>query len=177
MTNLHNIILAILFTSPEAITFTELSEKLNTPISNIYTATQTIKEMLKDTSLDTITTDNSIKLITKPEYGHFIRQFYNQKTKKLSNEALETLAIIIHKQPVTRQEIEEIRQTDCEKVLNTLLNAKLIKQLGVISKQGAPTLYSITEECLYRLGVKSYQELNSIIKEAIEHETNAQYFC
>ncbi len=168
--NYHNTILAIIFTSPDPITFTDLSEKLNISVSDIYTSIQTIKEMFKDTSLDIIATDNSIRLITKPEYGHYIKQFYSQKPQKLSDAAMETLTIIAYKQPVTRQEIEEIRETDCEKVLNTLINARLIRPIGNLQQQGAPVLYSLTEECLYRLGVKNYQELNSIIKEAVENK-------
>jgi segregation and condensation protein B len=166
--NYRNIILTIIFTSPDPITFSDLSEKLNIPVSDIYTSIQMLKETLKETSLDIATTDNSVKLITKPEYGRYIKQFYSQKPQKLSDAAIETLTIIAYKQPITRQEIEEIREADCEKTLNTLVNARLIKQIGNLQQQGAPILYSITEECLYRFGVKNYQELNNIIKEAIE---------
>jgi segregation and condensation protein B len=160
---IENIILAFLFVSPEPLSFTELSEGLSLPIEEVKKRVNEINSLLHSTSLELVLTDNSVKLTVKTEYMSELSAFFKRKPQRLSDAAIETLAIIAYKQPVTRQEIELIRGVDCEKALQTLLDARLIKTLGNLKIQGAPFLYSITEECLYKFGFKSYGELNNTL--------------
>lgn len=109
-----------------------------------------------------------LQMVTKPEYAPQVTLFRNEPKRKLSPAALETLAIVAAKQPCTREEIEKIRNTDCEKTLSTLIDAGLIRQVAALRQAGAPMIYGVTEQCLFRLGLKSMSELNAIVRQAFQ---------
>lgn len=97
-----------------------------------------------------------------------ITQHATVKTMKLSDQALETLAIIAYKQPVERKEVEALRMTDCEKAIHTLIEAGLVRQLGNMKVPGAPVLYAVTEGAVARLGFNSYTELRAAIAKNLQ---------
>ncbi len=100
---------------------------------------------------------------TKKEYGSWVRKLYKDRTTlKLSNSALETLAVIAYKQPVTRSEAEEIRGVEVAGVLETLLERKLIRIVGSKETVGRPLLYGTTQEFLKHFGLSHLSELPSI---------------
>lgn len=82
--------------------------------------------------------------------------------KQATQSALETLAILAYKQPITRAEIEELRGVDVSGVLNTLVERSLIKIVGRKEVPGRPFLYGTTEKFLEHFGLKSLQDLPSI---------------
>lgn len=99
-------------------------------------------------------------LFTKPEHGDLIRRFLAEKARtRLSRAALESLAVIAFRGPVTRIEIDEIRGVDSGGVLRTLLDRRLIKVKGRAELVGRPLLYEITEEFLKYFGVTSVADL------------------
>lgn len=100
------------------------------------------------------------QMSTKPEYGRWVRKLYNEKmTTKLSNAALETLAIIAYKQPATRAEIEAIRGVDVAAPLERLLERGLVRVLGKKDTIGRPMVYGTTEEFLRTFGLNKISEL------------------
>ena len=100
------------------------------------------------------------QISTKPEYGRWVRKLYNEKmTAKLSNAALETLAIIAYKQPVTRAEVEAIRGVDIGAPLEKLLERGLVKIVGKRDTIGRPMVYGSTEEFLRLFGLNKVSEL------------------
>ena len=100
---------------------------------------------------------------TKKEYGSWVRKLYKDKTTlKLSNSALETLAVIAYKQPITRSEADEIRGVEVSGVLETLLERKLIRIIGRKETVGRPLLYGTTQEFLKHFGLAQLSELPSI---------------
>lgn len=100
---------------------------------------------------------------TKKEYGSWVRKLYKDRTTlKLSNSALETLAVIAYKQPVTRSEAEEIRGVEVAGVLETLLERKLIRIVGRKETVGRPLLYGTTQEFLKHFGLSHLSELPAI---------------
>lgn len=100
------------------------------------------------------------QMSTKPEYGRWVRRLYNEKmTAKLSNAALETLAIVAYKQPATRAEIEAIRGVDVAAPLERLLERGLVRVLGKKDTIGRPMVYGTTEEFLRMFGLNQLQEL------------------
>jgi segregation and condensation protein B len=101
---------------------------------------------------------------TKPEYHDAVRGFIKSlKTPmKLSLQALETLAVIAYKQPVTAPEVSEIRGVDSAGVLGSLVSRKLITTAGRKQVIGRPILYKTTKEFLLRFGLKDLNELPSI---------------
>ena len=104
------------------------------------------------------------RFATKPEYHDAVRGFVKslKPPLKLSLQALETLAVVAYKQPVTAPEISEIRGVDSGGVLGSLMTRKLITTAGRKQVIGRPILYKTTKEFLLRFGLKDTSELPSI---------------
>jgi segregation and condensation protein B len=104
------------------------------------------------------------RIATKPEYHDAVRAFVKslKPAMKLSLQALETLAVIAYKQPVTAPEVSEIRGVESGGVLGTLVSRKLITTAGRKQVIGRPILYKTTREFLLRFGLKDLNELPSI---------------
>jgi segregation and condensation protein B len=100
------------------------------------------------------------RLITRPEFGQWLKRFYRDKHKRrLSAASLESLAVIAYKQPVTRLEIESIRGVNCEGVLHSLLEVGLVRIMGHKQVPGRPILYGTTNSFLELFGLKSLSDL------------------
>jgi len=103
------------------------------------------------------------RMQTRPEHDPWIRNLFRQRNRvRLSRAALETLAIVAYRQPVTGPEIHSIRGTNPLGVLQTLLERRLIKTLGRKRVVGKPILYGTTEEFLIHFGLNSLEELPSL---------------
>src|SRR6184192_2504537 len=113
------------------------------------------------------------RMSTKPEHHDAVRSFAKSLKApiRLSLQALETLAVIAYKQPVTAPEISEIRGVDCSGVLANLIARKLITTAGRKQVIGRPILYKTTKDFLLRFGLKDINELPSI--EEFEKLTSA----
>jgi len=107
---------------------------------------------------------NGYRMSTKPEHHDVVRSFAKSLKPpiRLSLQALETLAVIAYKQPVTVPEISEIRGVDTSGVIGTLLDRKLITTAGRKAVVGRPMLYKTTKDFLMRFGLKDLNELPSI---------------
>jgi segregation and condensation protein B len=119
------------------------------------------------------------QLRTSPINADFARRFLRVKPQRLTRAALETLAIIAYRQPVTRPEIEEIRAVDCGAVVKALLERKLIKILGKKEEPGRPILYGTSREFLEFFALKDlaslptlreFHELSSEHRDIVEKE-------
>lgn len=102
------------------------------------------------------------QLRTAPESSDFVRRFLQVKPRRLTRAALETLAIIAYRQPVTRPEIEDIRGVDCGAVVKALLDWKLIKILGKKDEVGRPLLYGTSREFLEFFQLKDLASLPTL---------------
>jgi len=113
------------------------------------------------------------RMSTKPEHHDAVRSFAKglKPPIRLSLQALETLAVIAYKQPVTAPEISEIRGVDCSGVLANLISRKLITTAGRKQVIGRPILYKTTKDFLLRFGLNDINELPSI--EEFEKLTSA----
>ncbi len=97
---------------------------------------------------------------TRPEYGAWLGAMMREKAKrKLSVSALETLAVIAYKQPVTKPEIEAIRGVNADYVLRTLLERNLVTIVGRAATPGRPLLYGTTRDFLKHFGLNDLSEL------------------
>ena len=107
---------------------------------------------------------NGYRMSTKPEQHDLVRSFAKSLKPpiRLSLQALETLAVIAYKQPVTVPEISEIRGVDSSGVIATLLDRKLVTTSGRKDVIGRPILYKTTKEFLLRFGLKDVNELPSM---------------
>jgi len=117
-----------------------------------------------DRGLEVREVANGYRLATKPEYHDAVRGFVKslKPPLKLSLQALETLAVIAYKQPVTAPEISEIRGVDSGGVIGSLITRKLVATGGRKQVIGRPILYKTTKEFLLRFGLKDINELPSI---------------
>jgi segregation and condensation protein B len=119
------------------------------------------------------------QLRSSPHVSEHVRRFLRVKPQRLTRAALETLAIIAYRQPVTRPEIEEIRGVDCGAVVKALLERKLVKILGKKEEPGRPILYGTTREFLEFFALKDlaslptlreFHELSEEHREIVEKE-------
>jgi segregation and condensation protein B len=117
-----------------------------------------------DRGLEIREVGGGFRLATKPEYHDAVRGFVKslKPPLKLTLQALETLAVVAYKQPVTAPEISEIRGVDSAGVLGSLLTRKLITTAGRKQVIGRPILYKTTKEFLLKFGLKDVNELPSI---------------
>lgn len=107
--------------------------------------------------------DGSYQICTRPECEEAVRKFCTPvKNKKLSGAALEVLAIIAYRQPVSRVEIDEIRGVKSERAVESLLKRGLVEERGRGTGLGRPILYGTTQLFLEKFGIESLKELPAI---------------
>ncbi|MBT8036823.1 MAG: SMC-Scp complex subunit ScpB [Verrucomicrobiae bacterium] len=100
------------------------------------------------------------KIFTRPDYAEFVRQLFpGRKPSRLSGPAMETLAIIAYRQPVTKASLEAVRGVSCDGMIQKLLDRELIKIGGRAELPGRPMLYETTDLFFEHFGVKSVDEL------------------
>lgn len=102
---------------------------------------------------------DGFQLCTKPELGGVVEKLTEIPEQKLSQAALETLAVIAFRQPATKQEIEAIRGVKVDGVVNTLLECGFIRETGRKDAVGRPILYGTTDDFLIHFGLRSLEEL------------------
>jgi segregation and condensation protein B len=156
------IIEALIFSSPEPISPKEIAEAAGLASGSID---KIVDELNADYSgsgrsfrIEEI--GNGYKMFTLPDYHSYICRAGNKEKKlSLSNAALETLAIIAYKQPVTKIEIERIRGVDCDGVLRNLMARELVRIDGRAVSPGKPLLYTTSEFFLEFFGLSSIDNL------------------
>ncbi len=118
--------------------------------------------------------NRSFQFVTKEENGDYIKRLCTPvKARRLSQSALEVLAIVAYKQPVTKGEIEAIRGVKCDRVMEGLQKKELVQEVGRSNAIGRPILYGTTEAFLRNFGFSSIKELPPIedIEEIIAADT------
>ena len=105
-----------------------------------------------------------IELVSAMESADYVGHI-RKREDKLSNAAMETLAVIAYKQPITKAEIEEIRGVNSDKIIKQLLTRSLIAELGHKDTVGRPILYGTTDEFLRSAGVESIEALHQEVLE------------
>ena len=103
------------------------------------------------------------QLVTEPQYAQWVRQLYPApKPARLSAPALETLAIIAYRQPITRADVEAVRGVNIDGVLQTLMERGLVKIAGRAEIPGRPLLYETTQFFLEHFGLRNLDELPNV---------------
>lgn len=153
---------AILFAVGESVEVDRLAAALE---QDVPTTRKLMKNMMlryqeEDRGICIMELENAYQLCTKKEmYDYLIRIAKQPRKLTLSEVALETLAIIAYKQPVTKAEIEKIRGVKCDHAVNKLVEYELVKELGRLDAPGRPILFGTTEEFLRNFGVHSLEDL------------------
>ncbi len=114
---------------------------------------------------------NRLKLVTKKEHKkYYERLVEKEKNEELSQAALETLAVIAYNSKVTRSFVDEIRGVDSSYQIKKLIYRNLVHEVGRSDLPGRPILYSVTDEFLDYLGIKSLDELPKLDEIEVEEE-------
>lgn len=164
-TDLKAIIEALIFASPEPVTMKALVKLLDgEPKDEILRAIEALKrDYDRPGGLQIVEVAGGWQIVTRPELHEWVRRLFHERTtQKLSVAALETLAVIAYKQPVTGPEIAEIRGVNTAGVLGTLIERKLIKIVGRKQVVGRPFLYGTTREFLERFGLNDLSDLPKV---------------
>lgn len=159
--NIENRIETLIFLSKEELTIEELANFYSLDKEKITKILMELKEKRKNTGINLKIENNIVNLVSNPLYGEDVKRFFNPelKIKKLTKSAMETLAIIAYKGPITKGEIEQIRGVGVEKTMANLLEKKLIYISGKKKSIGTPNLYEVTEDFYSYLGLKEKDEL------------------
>jgi segregation and condensation protein B len=157
---------AIVYVTDEPLNAQQIATALNEPVAEIKRLLDTLTEEFNrpEHGLSVKEVAGGYKMATKPEHHEAVRQFVKNLNPplKLSIAALETLAVVAYKQPITAPEIMEIRGVQGAGVLKTLLDRKLITSAGRKSVIGKPILYKTTKDFLVQFGLKDLSELPSL---------------
>jgi len=159
---------ALIFASEEGITVADLK-----PILEEALAIQISKDELEgfivkiqekyqdeDYVFELKCLNNAFQFLTKSAYHESIQQLQKHKDKKkLSQSALETLAIIAYRQPITKLEMEQIRGVNCDYSVQRLLEKQLIQIAGKADTIGKPLLYSTSQQFMDHFGIRSTKDL------------------
>ena len=162
---LKAIVEALVFASPEPIALKSLAKLLSDePIEDVAGALQNLKaDYEQRPGLQMVEVAGGYQIVTRPELHEWVRRlFHERSTQKLTVQALETLAVIAYRQPITALEISEVRGVNTSGVLGTLIERQLIKIVGRKNVVGRPFLYATTKEFLIRFGLKDVGDLPRI---------------
>ena len=131
-------------------------------LSIIHEAVQILNDAYESTgrAFRLIEIAGGYQFATRTEYGEFVARLFREKSRRrLSGAALETLAIVAYKQPVSKNDIENIRGVNCDEVLKSLLEKNLITITGRAETVGRPLLYGTTVDFLRHFGLPRIQDL------------------
>lgn len=161
--NIRGIIEALLFVSEKPVTLEQIKGVLGTiGAADIKKAIEELKEEYnqKQCGMSVVEIAGGYQMLSNSHYATYIRSFYKTKHKeKLSKPALEVLAIIAYRQPVTRLDVELIRGVNSDGIITNLLEKELLKVVGRKDVPGKPYLYGTTKQFLEYFGLRSLEDL------------------
>ena len=175
---LKAIVEALIFASPDPLTPKAIFKLLDTePKEDVMAALEGLKkEYDRPGGLQLVEVAGGYQIVTRPDLHEWVRRlFHERSTQKLTVQALETLAVVAYKQPITALEITEVRGVNTSGVLNTLLERHLIKIVGRKQVVGRPFMYATTKEFLIRFGLNDLADLPKVedMAEALGIESGA----
>lgn len=155
---------AVLFAAGEPLSVAELAAILQLDKPQVWNLLNNLENAYAEENRGLMIREvaGGYQLVTKPSYYNLLTNLSQTKTVKLSNAAMETLAIVAFKQPVTRSEMEEIRGVKVDGVVNTLLDLGIITEAGRKKAPGNPLLYATTDKFLAVFGMNSLDDLPKV---------------
>ena len=172
---LKSIIENVLLAADQPVQIGEL-EKIffdETDKKNLQSILEELKEEYQSRNLQILEVADGYQLCTRHEFNDWIRKFLKlDRSSRLSQPSLDTLSIIAYKQPLTRQEVDEIRGVDSSGVIKTLLEKKVIGPAGRKKVPGRPIMYRTTQKFLEYFGLRGLSDLPTLedLKEELEGE-------
>jgi segregation and condensation protein B len=157
---IEKIIEGLLFVASEPVAATYLALVIGCEVAQVEAALDQLAGHCRQRGLRLQRQDQEVQLVTAPELTGYIERFLGlNASAKLSTPALETLAIIAYRQPITRPEIEAIRGVNSDGVLRNLISKGLVEEVGRLESVGHPTLFGTTFEFLRYFGLETLETL------------------
>jgi segregation and condensation protein B len=151
---------ALLFVASVPVSVNQLAEALECPAGEVEKGLRWLDELYAKRGLALQRYEGRIQLTTHPAMGALVERFLGlEASQRLSRAALETLAIIAYRQPVTRPGVDAIRGVNSDGVMKSLLSKGLIQEAGRADGPGRPILYGTTSAFLQHFGLKSIENL------------------
>ncbi len=163
--NVKSAVEALLFTCDKPLTIEQIKKTLDLDTNLISSTIEALKSEYEQSNrgIRVYEVAGGFQMIAAPDFTPFIKKLYKgSATDKLSRPALETLAIIAYKQPVTRLEIESLRKVNIDGMMSGLLEKNLIRIAGRKKAPGRPKVYGTTRQFLEHFGLRSLDELPKI---------------
>ena len=172
---LKSIVENVLLAADQPINASELSKIFldGTDKNQLQSILDELKEEYNSRNLQIMEVADGYQLCTRHEYNDWIRKYLKlDRSSRLSQPSLDTLSIIAYKQPLTRQEVDDIRGVDSSGVLKTLLEKKVIGPAGRKKVAGRPIMYRTTQKFLEYFGLKDLSDLPTLedLREEMEGE-------
>ncbi len=164
---------ALLFVSAEPVSIEQLAEALQVQTADIQQALQELEQQLAGRGVCLIYHQGKVQMATAPQVAADVERFLGlEVTASLSRAALETLALIAYRQPITRPQVEAVRGVNSDGVIKSLLSKGLIQEAGRAEGPGRPILYVTTPAFLQYFGLRSLAELPplELSEEARSHD-------
>ncbi|HLS88543.1 MAG TPA: SMC-Scp complex subunit ScpB [Sphingobacteriaceae bacterium] len=155
---------ALLFSSAEPLPVARLAKVLEVPEPMVLAAAEVLREQYQGPhrGIELRQVAGGLQVATLPAYGRLVQRLTQTRRPTLSKAALETLAVIAYRQPITRAEIEQLRGVNCERSLQTLLERNLVVEKGRRPGPGRPILYGTSPEFLVYFGLNSLEDLPAL---------------
>jgi segregation and condensation protein B len=154
---------SLLFVADEPVRVEALAAVLDISVEQVEEALTDLTSDYEQRGLRLQRKSNRVQLVTAPESSECVRRFLGMELSgRLSAAALETLAIVAFRQPVTRATVEAVRGVSSDSVLRTLVNYGLIEGLGRLERAGRPIVYGTTFEFLQEFGLSSLDQLPTV---------------
>lgn len=159
--DLKEVILSVLFVAGEGVEKDFIAEKLGVSAKDVQSAIEQLqKEFCGERGIHIISFKNKVQLASNPQFADYIGQVLNPiREKALTRAALETLAIIAYKQPITKMEIEDIRGVNCDYAVQILSDQNMIEVVGRKDAVGKPLLFGTTDNFLKRFNLADLANL------------------
>ena len=164
---------AILFVAGEAVRLDELARALEMPVGQVEKALEDLKNEYdyEQRGFCIKRFGRQVQLATRALYaGDVVRLLQPVQKQSLSQAAMETLAVVAYRQPVTKAEVEEIRGVKCDYSIHSLTVKNLIQEVGRKDTLGRPILYGTTEEFLSHFGLTTLEDLPPLPEAPVEEE-------
>lgn len=158
------IVEALLLASPEPLSLRRLAEVMEMDERSARTLIDDLRLEYEATSRGIVLQEvaGGYQLVTNPACAAWVEKLVAPRASSLSHAALETLAIIAYRQPVTRGDVEQLRGVNADGAIRTLLQRRMIKEVGRREVPGRPILYGTTKEFLLYFGLKDLSELPAL---------------
>ena len=151
---------ALLFVASAPVSLQQLAEALQCPLAEIEAGLDALETLYANRGLALQRHESRVQITTHPVAGELIERFLGlEASQRLSRAALEALAIIAYRQPVTRPGIDAIRGVNSDGVMKSLLSKGLIQEVGRAEGPGRPILYGTTAAFLQHFGLNSLDAL------------------